>query len=85
MSVGFRAVQWNRAKLIYDGIVARCRRDLCRGYAVIDLHRHPPKNLPEAIDIWLRATGSCAFLDADDHSLHRPAGAAQSAFPAAAL
>ena len=62
MSVGFRAVQWNRAKLIYDGIVAVAAAIFVVGYAVVDFQWHPPKNLPEAIDIWLRATGSCTFL-----------------------
>ena len=62
MSVGFRAVQWNRAKLIYDGIIVVAAAIFIVSYAVIGLHRHPPKNLPDAIDIWLQATGLCAFL-----------------------
>lgn len=62
MSVGFRAVQWNRAKLIYDGIIVIAAALFVVGYAAVDFQWHPPKNLPEAIDIWLRATGACAFL-----------------------
>ncbi len=63
MSVGFRAVQWNRDKLVYDGDPARRRRALHRGLrASLRWRIEPPKNLPDAIDLWIRATGSCAFL-----------------------
>ncbi len=62
MSAGFRAVQWNRAKRIYDGIIVVAATVFIVSYAVTVLHRHPPKNLPETIDIWLQATGLCAFL-----------------------
>ena len=62
MSAGFRAVQWNRAKLIYDGIIVVAAAIFIVSYAIVGFHRHPPKNLPDAIDIWLQATGLCAFL-----------------------
>jgi nitrite reductase/ring-hydroxylating ferredoxin subunit/DMSO/TMAO reductase YedYZ heme-binding membrane subunit len=62
MSVGFRAVQWNRDKLVYDGILLTTVALYLAGFAGIYWHLHPPKNLPEAIDIWIRAFGSCAFL-----------------------
>ena len=62
MSVGFRAVQWNRDKLVYDGILL-CAVALYIGIFVgIYWWLHPPKNRPDAIDIWIRACGSCAFL-----------------------
>ena len=63
MSVGFRAVQWNRAKLVYDAIllagVALFIGGLPdRGRIWLD----PPKDLPAAIDLRIRAFGTCAFL-----------------------
>jgi len=62
MSTGFRAVQWNRDKLVYDGIlIAGVALYLC-GFAAIYWQVKPPKNLADAIDIWIRATGSCAFF-----------------------
>ncbi len=62
MSVGFRAVQWNRQKLLYDGILVGTVTFYLGGF-VTTYHRwHPPKDLAAAIDIWIRATGSCAFL-----------------------
>jgi len=62
MSVGFRAVQWNRDKLVYDAILLVGVAVYIAGYAVIAWRINPPKNLPDEIDLWIRATGSCAFL-----------------------
>ena len=62
MSVGFRAVQWNRDKLVYDGILLAAVALFIAGFAAIHWQLHPPKNLPDAIDIWIRAFGTCAFL-----------------------
>jgi len=62
MSVGFRAVQWNRDKLVYDGILLAAISIFIAGFAAIHWQWHPPKNLPDAIDIWIRAFGTCAFL-----------------------
>jgi nitrite reductase/ring-hydroxylating ferredoxin subunit/DMSO/TMAO reductase YedYZ heme-binding membrane subunit len=62
MSVGFRAVQWNRKKLVYDGILIVLVSLFIAGFARIHWEWHPPKNLPDAIDIWIRAFGTCAFL-----------------------
>ena len=62
MSVGFRAVQWNRDKLVYDGILLAAVALYIAGFAAIYWGLHPPKNLPDAIDIWIRAFGTCAFL-----------------------
>ena len=62
MSVGFRAVQWNRAKLVYDGILIGAVALYIAGYAVIHFWLEQPKSRPDAIDIWIRAFGSCAFL-----------------------
>jgi nitrite reductase/ring-hydroxylating ferredoxin subunit/DMSO/TMAO reductase YedYZ heme-binding membrane subunit len=62
MSLGFRAVQWNRKKLVYDGILLTFVALYIGGFARIYWWLHPPKNLPDAIDIWIRAFGTCAFL-----------------------
>lgn len=62
MSVGFGAVQWNRDKLVYDGILIVAVALFIAGFVTIHGQLHPPKNLPDAIDQWIRATGTCAFL-----------------------
>jgi nitrite reductase/ring-hydroxylating ferredoxin subunit/DMSO/TMAO reductase YedYZ heme-binding membrane subunit len=62
MSVGFQAVQWNRRKLVYDGILVAVVALFIAGFAVLHWRWHPPNNLPDAIDIWIRAFGTCAFL-----------------------
>ena len=62
MSVGFGAVQWNRDKLVYDGILIAAVAAFLAGFVAIHWQLHPPKKLPDTIDIWIRATGTCAFL-----------------------
>jgi nitrite reductase/ring-hydroxylating ferredoxin subunit/DMSO/TMAO reductase YedYZ heme-binding membrane subunit len=62
MSVGYRAVQWNRDKLIYDAILLVGVAVYITGYMLIAWRSDPPKTLPDEIDVWIRATGSCAFL-----------------------
>jgi nitrite reductase/ring-hydroxylating ferredoxin subunit/DMSO/TMAO reductase YedYZ heme-binding membrane subunit len=62
MSVGFRAVQWNRDKFIYDGILVAAVALYLGGFTLVYWQLHPPKNLADAIDIWIRATGTAAFL-----------------------
>jgi len=62
MSVGFGAVQWNREKLVYDGILIVAVTLFIAGFVTIHWQLHPPKDFPEVIDIWIRATGTCAFL-----------------------
>lgn len=62
MSVGFRAVQWNREKLVYDGILLAAVAIYSVIFAVITWRLFPPKNVPDAIDIGIRTTGTCAFL-----------------------
>jgi nitrite reductase/ring-hydroxylating ferredoxin subunit/DMSO/TMAO reductase YedYZ heme-binding membrane subunit len=62
MSVGFRAVQWNRQKFIYDAILLAAVALYITGFTQIASSLHPPKNLPDAIDVRIRAFGTCAFL-----------------------
>lgn len=62
MSAGFRAVQWNRDKLFYDGVLAASVTVYLAGFAAISTTLHTPKDTAELIDVWIRATGTCAFL-----------------------
>ena len=62
MSTGFRAVQWNRAKLAYDGILLAGVVIYIGGYLLLAYRFDPPKDQPAAIDLHIRAFGTCAFL-----------------------
>jgi nitrite reductase/ring-hydroxylating ferredoxin subunit/DMSO/TMAO reductase YedYZ heme-binding membrane subunit len=62
MSAGFRAVQWNRDKIVYDAVLVGAVTLFLAGFVVVARQLQPPKSLADAIDIWIRATGSCAFL-----------------------
>jgi nitrite reductase/ring-hydroxylating ferredoxin subunit/DMSO/TMAO reductase YedYZ heme-binding membrane subunit len=62
MSVTFRAVQWNRAKLVYDGILLAGVAIYISAYLTLAYWLNPPSDLPAAIDLRIRALGSCAFL-----------------------
>jgi len=62
MSVGFRAVQWNKSKVIYDIILVTVVALFIGVFLPIAYRIDPPKDLPAAIDLRIRAFGSCAFL-----------------------
>jgi nitrite reductase/ring-hydroxylating ferredoxin subunit/DMSO/TMAO reductase YedYZ heme-binding membrane subunit len=62
MSVGFRAVQWNRAKVVYDIILLAAVALYIGVFLLIAYRLDPPKDLPAAIDLRIRAFGSCAFV-----------------------
>src|SRR6516225_8759599 len=62
MSAGFRAVQWNRAKLVYDGILLAGVVLYIGAYLTLVYWLEPPKDQLAAIDIRIRALGTCAFL-----------------------
>src|SRR5262249_17926725 len=62
MSSAFRAVQWNRTKLVYDGILLAGVALYISAYLILAYWLDPPKDLPAAIDVRIRAFGSCAFL-----------------------
>ena len=62
MSVGFRAVQWNRDKLVYDGIMLAAVAAFLVAFAAIYWQWHPPKDLLAAIRIWIRTFGTAAFF-----------------------
>jgi hypothetical protein len=44
MSVGFRAVQWNRDKLVYDAILVACVAFYIAGLGLIACRTETPKN-----------------------------------------
>src|SRR5882672_1683461 len=62
MSAGFRAVQWNRAKLVYDAVLLAGVVLYIGTYLIVTHRLDPPKDLPAAIDLRIRAFGSCAFI-----------------------
>src|SRR5437660_1132613 len=62
MSIGFCAVQWNRRKLVYDAILIAGVVLYIGAHLAIAYRLDPPKDQPAAIDIWIRAFGTCAFL-----------------------
>lgn len=62
MSAGYQAVQWNRAKYIYDAILLVCVAAFLIGYMWIGAALNPPKDSPAWIDLRIRAFGTCAFL-----------------------
>jgi nitrite reductase/ring-hydroxylating ferredoxin subunit/DMSO/TMAO reductase YedYZ heme-binding membrane subunit len=62
MSIGFQAVQWNLAKYRYDAVLLAGVTAYIGAFIFISAWLHPPKNLPEWIDLRIRAFGTCAFL-----------------------
>ena len=62
MSVGFQAVQWSRQKLIYDGILIAVVVLYIGAFIGISYWIELPNGLPAAIDVRIRAFGTCAFL-----------------------
>ena len=62
MSVGFRAVQWNRAKIVYDAILAVAVAAYLAVFIAYALAHTPPADSDGWTDLLLKALGSCAFL-----------------------
>ena len=62
MSAAFRAVQWNRAKLVYDAVLVTGVALYISAYLTLAYWLDPPKDLPAAIDLCIRAFGTCAFI-----------------------
>lgn len=62
MSVGFRAVQWNRDKIVYDAILLAGVIAFIGMFLLISFSLHPPKDRPDEIDRFIRAFGVCAFV-----------------------
>ena len=62
MSVGFQAVQWSWQKLVYDGILLAAVVLYISSFIAVSYWIETPVDLPAAIDVRIRAFGSCAFL-----------------------
>jgi hypothetical protein len=62
MSAGFHAVQWNRAKLVYDGVLLAGVTLYIGTYILLSVWLDPPKDEPAAIDVRIRSFGTCAFF-----------------------
>jgi DMSO/TMAO reductase YedYZ heme-binding membrane subunit len=62
MSVGFKAVQWNRAKLVYDALLLSGVVVFIGTFIAAEALLHPPRDAGGWIDLRIRAFGICAFL-----------------------
>jgi DMSO/TMAO reductase YedYZ heme-binding membrane subunit len=62
MSSGYQAVQWNRRKVAYDAVALAGIVIYIGIFLLIINDVEPPKDLPAAIDLRIRAFGSCAFV-----------------------
>jgi DMSO/TMAO reductase YedYZ heme-binding membrane subunit/nitrite reductase/ring-hydroxylating ferredoxin subunit len=62
ISSGFQAVQWNRAKIIYDAVVVACIIACLATFLIIASWMNPPKNAAETIGLRIQAFGTCAFI-----------------------
>ena len=62
MSTSFRAIQWNRDKRVYDGILLAAVAVYIAGFILIGAWTSPPPDNLAWIDLRIRAFGSCAFL-----------------------
>jgi nitrite reductase/ring-hydroxylating ferredoxin subunit/DMSO/TMAO reductase YedYZ heme-binding membrane subunit len=62
MSVGFRAVQWNRQKYVYDAILIAAVALFIGAFMVIGALRNPPADMPAWINLRIKAFGTCAFV-----------------------
>ncbi len=63
MSVGLRAVQWNRDKLVYDAVLLVAVTLFIWAFTAIHWRVEPfPDILPNRIDVRMRAFGACAYL-----------------------
>jgi len=62
MSAGYRAVQWNRDKLVYDGLLIAAVALYVIVFLIVEARLEPPKDALGEIDLRIRAFGSAAFL-----------------------
>jgi nitrite reductase/ring-hydroxylating ferredoxin subunit/DMSO/TMAO reductase YedYZ heme-binding membrane subunit len=62
MSAGYRAVQWNRDKLVYDGLLIAAVALYVTAFLIVVPRFEPPKDALGEIDLRIRAFGSAAFL-----------------------
>jgi len=62
MSAGFQAVQWNRAKIIYDGLLLAGVGAYIAGFMAIKRAASVEGKIPAWADLRIEAFGTCAFL-----------------------
>ena len=62
MSVGFKAVQWNRRKLVYDAILVAGVVLFIGTFMTVGALRNPPADTPAWINLRIKAFGTCAFV-----------------------
>ncbi len=62
MSVGFKAVQWSRQKIVYDAILVAGVLAFILLFIAVSGIFTPGRPYLERLDILIRAFGSCAFL-----------------------
>jgi nitrite reductase/ring-hydroxylating ferredoxin subunit/DMSO/TMAO reductase YedYZ heme-binding membrane subunit len=61
MSAGFKAVQWNGRKLIYDGILIAGVVLFIGTFMTVGALRNPPADMPAWINLRIKGFGTCAF------------------------
>jgi len=61
MSIGFKAVQWNRRKLVYDAILVAGVVLFIGAFMTIGALRNPPPDTAAWINLRIKALGTCAF------------------------
>lgn len=61
MSAGFRAVQWNRRKIMYDAILVAGVALFVGAFMTIGALRAPPADASAWINLRIKALGTCAF------------------------
>jgi nitrite reductase/ring-hydroxylating ferredoxin subunit/DMSO/TMAO reductase YedYZ heme-binding membrane subunit len=61
MSVGFKAVQWNRQKYVYDAILVAGVALFIGTFMIVGALRSPPADAAAWINLRIKAFGACAF------------------------
>jgi nitrite reductase/ring-hydroxylating ferredoxin subunit/DMSO/TMAO reductase YedYZ heme-binding membrane subunit len=61
MSAGFKAVQWNRRKIVYDVVLIAGVVLFVGTFMTVGALRHPPGDYPAWIGLRIKALGTCAF------------------------
>jgi nitrite reductase/ring-hydroxylating ferredoxin subunit/DMSO/TMAO reductase YedYZ heme-binding membrane subunit len=62
MSAGFKAVQWNTRKLVYDAILLGCVVLFIGTFMFVGALRNPPTDAGAWVGLRIKAFGTCAFV-----------------------
>jgi nitrite reductase/ring-hydroxylating ferredoxin subunit/DMSO/TMAO reductase YedYZ heme-binding membrane subunit len=62
MSAGYKAVQWNTRKLVYDAILLGCVALFIGTFMLVGALRNPPADAGAWIGLRIKAFGTCAFV-----------------------